>query len=102
MRHRERSTWEFAGGHIEAGESPDEAAARELYEETGVEAYKLYPLGVYSVRSEEVPASYGMLYFAAVDKFGPCPHMKWRRFADSEKFRKRLRIPGYIPRLSRE
>lgn len=22
VRHRERSTWEFAGGHIEAGESP--------------------------------------------------------------------------------
>src|SRR5450759_3451320 len=30
-RHRDRSTWETPGGHIEPGESPREAAVRELY-----------------------------------------------------------------------
>ena len=33
--HKDRDTWETSGGHIEPGESPIEAARRELYEETG-------------------------------------------------------------------
>jgi 8-oxo-dGTP pyrophosphatase MutT (NUDIX family) len=28
--------WFFPGGHLEAGERPDEACARELFEETGI------------------------------------------------------------------
>jgi NUDIX domain. len=34
VRHRERTTWEIPGGHIEEGESSDVAASRELMEET--------------------------------------------------------------------
>ncbi len=72
-KHRERSTWEFAGGHIEPNESPDEAAARELYEETGAEEYTLHPISIYSVVSEGVPETFGKLYLAAVHKFGQLP-----------------------------
>jgi len=35
VKHRDRDTWEIPGGHIEKGESPDNAASRELIEETG-------------------------------------------------------------------
>ena len=34
-RHKDRSTWETQGGHIEMGETPLDAAKRELYEESG-------------------------------------------------------------------
>ena len=35
-RHRKLGMWLPPGGHIEAGELPDEAAVREVFEETGV------------------------------------------------------------------
>ena len=34
------------GGHIEAGETPEEAAVREAYEEFGIECQDLKPLGI--------------------------------------------------------
>ncbi|MCM1217782.1 MAG: NUDIX domain-containing protein [Lachnospiraceae bacterium] len=43
-RHKERTTWETQGGHIEPGETPLEAAKRELYEESGALEYKIEPL----------------------------------------------------------
>ena len=43
VRHGERTTWEIPGGHIEEGESPDRAAARELVEETGACEFDVKP-----------------------------------------------------------
>ena len=37
-RHKARTTWEIPGGHIEPGETSDQAAFRELWEETGLTA----------------------------------------------------------------
>lgn len=37
MKHSKLGMWLQPGGHIEAGETPDEAARRETLEETGVE-----------------------------------------------------------------
>jgi 8-oxo-dGTP diphosphatase len=46
IRHRRLGTWLPVGGEIEAGESPLEAARRELHEETGLEGTFVEGLGV--------------------------------------------------------
>lgn len=77
-RHKQRNTLEIAGGHREKGESIDEAARRELFEETGAKEYSIIPICVYSVtgknrinqRGEEL---FGMLYFADIQAFGTLP-----------------------------
>lgn len=66
-RHRERETWEISGGHLESGETPEEAARRELYEETGAVEADICPVCFYSY--DKV----GMLYYADIKKMEPLP-----------------------------
>ena len=74
-RHRLRQTWELPGGHREPGEAIDDAARRELYEETGAREYRLYPISAYAA-GDEAGESFGMLYFAEISAFGPLPEME--------------------------
>jgi 8-oxo-dGTP diphosphatase len=46
--HKKRG-WEFPGGKIETGESIEEAAIREVWEETGASLQKLIAIGSYKV-----------------------------------------------------
>ena len=71
-RHRERTTWEIPGGHREEGETVEEAARRELFEETGALEYELSPVTLYGV-DRDGALSYGKLYFAEVTKLSPIP-----------------------------
>lgn len=43
LLHYPSGHWEFAKGHIEEGEKPEEAAKREIREETGIENITLIP-----------------------------------------------------------
>jgi 8-oxo-dGTP diphosphatase len=72
VRHRERTSWELPAGHIEPGEDPDQAAVRELYEETGVIKSSLSVVSDYSV-THQGRCAYGRLYFAEVKELESLP-----------------------------
>lgn len=48
IRHKDRKSWEIAGGHREQVETIDETAKRELFEETGAKEADLVPICDYS------------------------------------------------------
>jgi 8-oxo-dGTP pyrophosphatase MutT (NUDIX family) len=64
-------SWETVHGHIEAGETPAEAAVRELAEETGTAAARLYNLSrveaFYQHRRDEVALIPVFVAFVAAD-----------------------------------
>ena len=72
VRHRDRQTWELPAGHIEEGESPDAAARRELYEETGTIQAHIRPLFDYTVETNGRYGA-GRLYLAEVIKRADLP-----------------------------
>lgn len=72
VKHRKRDTWEIPGGHIDDGETPNEAASRELIEETGAIKFNIKPFCDYSVLKGD---KFGVsrLYYATIDEIGPLP-----------------------------
>jgi len=70
VRHRDRQTWEMPAGHIEAGESADEAASRELSEETGAVSFEIKSVCDYSVTVNN-KMEFGRLYFAEIEELEP-------------------------------
>lgn len=72
VRHHLRSTYEIPGGHIEPGETADEAAVRELMEETGALKFAIHRVATYSVIVDDL-TGWGRLYFAKILEIGPVP-----------------------------
>lgn len=68
-KHKIRNTVELPGGHIEEGETPEAAAIRELYEETGIESIgRMQPIAPYRACDAKNPlkGAYGMLFVTQV------------------------------------
>lgn len=74
VRHRWRG-WVAPGGQVDPGETPREAARRELFEETGVQAELLATPAAATVRSYHPgrPATASISYLAVTDR---CTQLK--------------------------
>lgn len=74
-RKRSRDTWECAGGHIEAGETAEKGALRELYEETGLRLDRAEAVFDYHATMEEDPSdnSWGRVFLCRTDRLDPPP-----------------------------
>lgn len=83
-KHKKRDTWETSGGHIEQGESPLEAARRELYEETGSLEFDIEPICDYWASDEphetkNVGWANGAVFLALVRSLGNLPESEMER-----------------------
>jgi ADP-ribose pyrophosphatase YjhB (NUDIX family) len=66
-------TWSLPGGHIEPGESPAEAAVRELLEETALRARVVCALGIVEVAAEGHRYAIHEHLLALLDPDAPAP-----------------------------
>lgn len=73
-RHRKRATWETQGGHIEPGETPEQAARRELYEESGALRFEMTALCDYWAGDERTSeGASGRVFAARIEELGALP-----------------------------
>ncbi|MDR1466793.1 MAG: NUDIX domain-containing protein, partial [Treponema sp.] len=97
-KHKNRTTWETSGGHIEIGETPLEAAKRELYEETGSVDFEIIPVCDYSA-GDETKRENGQVFFADVKEIGPLPNREMEYINFFETFPQDLTYPDITKEL---
>lgn len=104
-KHKERDTYEVPGGHREPGESIEETARRELYEETGATAFSLKPICAYSVIREDegtLKESFGMLFYAEIAAFEEELHSEIEKIIITNELPDKWTYPLIQPKLMEE
>ena len=99
-RHRKRETWETQGGHIEAGETPLEAARRELYEESGAVRFEMKPLFDYWAKDPRGEAC-GEMFLAQIEELGGMPESEMAEVRLFDALPENLTYPNITPYLFR-
>ncbi len=99
-RHENRTTWETQGGHIEPGETPLEAAKRELYEESGAAEYTIEPLCDYWAGEEGTDDwANGVVFRAVIQRLGPMPKSEMAEVKSFDILPENLTYPQITPVL---
>lgn len=96
-------SWEIVHGHVEEGERPAEAARRELAEETGYAAERLYNLSrvesFYLHRRDVVALVAVFVAFVGPDAVRLGPEHEWHAWLPVEAARERLAWPREVRAL---
>ena len=100
-RHKKRDTWETQGGHIEDGETPLEAAMRELFEESGIRDADVYPVCDYW-GFNPFRCSNGMVFLAVVHSLGELPESEMQEIGMFDELPETLTYPQTSPVLYQE
>lgn len=100
-RHRDRQTWETQGGHIEEGETPLEAACRELYEESGAVGYTIRPVFDYWCGSRK-GCGVGVIFLAEIEELGPLPESEMAEVRLFDELPENVTYPYITPTLYKE
>lgn len=99
-RHKNRTTWETQGGHIEPGETPLAAAKRELYEESGAVKYEIAPLCDYRAGDEITNQSAGgMVFTVTIHELGDMPESEMAEIRMFDCLPENLTYPEITPVL---
>lgn len=97
-QHKNRTTWETQGGHIEPGETPMEAARRELYEESGAAEFELIPVCDYLGYNATGQAA-GQVFYAKIARMGPMPESEMAETRLFDALPENLTYPQVTPKL---
>lgn len=99
VRHKQRKTWEIAGGHRERGETIGGTAKRELFEETGSVEFDLTPICDYSMEGNSVPKTFGRLFLGRIKKFDSLPETEIDEVKLFDRMPDSLTYPEIQPKL---
>ena len=97
-RHRARQTWETQGGHIEPGETPIDAARRELYEESGAKQFTIVPVCDYWAGDDEGSAV-GAVFLAEITEISALPDSEMAEARTFDDLPDALTYPAITPML---
>ena len=97
-RHKKRTTWETQGGHIEPGETPLEAAKRELYEESGAVRFTIKPLFDYWASDPRGSAT-GEVFGAEIQELGASPQSEMAEVRSFDALPENVTYPNITPKL---
>lgn len=100
-RHKGRATWETQGGHIEEGETPLEAARRELYEESGARSADMTYVCDYWC-GDRTGSDVGAVFLAEVTQLGDLPESEMAEVRAFPTLPDGLTYPAITPELFRD
>ncbi|MBQ7864830.1 MAG: NUDIX domain-containing protein [Clostridia bacterium] len=97
-RHRSRTTWETQGGHIEEGETPLQAARRELYEESGATEFTITPMFDYWA-GDRTGSAVGVIFLAEITQLDDLPNSEMAEVRTFDALPDNLTYPEITPFL---